>query len=257
LRADIRCLPANHTATQKANILQKQQRLHTRIAKFHQMGQLFMSDLDINITFSHQDNPAFCPEEKGESLDDEERERAFWGAQVDENAEENGYEDDSNESPPEDLALWMPSYIGASFLKEAGLEDLVKEEVQLRIGQANDSLEKLRTHLGHKSILYRMNFRSSTSVRTDTRSKQDIRRVVLKISRDVRSYHRARESLSRLEASQDILQKYQLIKPDELGVSKEITEENRFGQGSHILPWFWRIGGNQPGPPGTWNEECE
>jgi hypothetical protein len=60
-----------------------------------------------------------------------------------------------------------------------------------------------------------------------------------------------------LKASQDILQKYQLIKPDELGVSKEITEENRFGQGSDILPWFWRIGGNQPGPPGTWNEECE
>jgi hypothetical protein len=74
----------------------------------------------------------------------------------------------------EDLTLWMPSYIGASYLREAGLEDLMKEEVQLCIGQANDSLEKLRTHLGHKSILYRMNFQSSTSVRTDTRSKQDI-----------------------------------------------------------------------------------
>lgn len=108
----------------------------------------------------------------------------------------------------------------------------------MHIGQANDCLEKLRTHLGHKSILYRMNFRSSTSVRTDTRSKQDIQRVALKIIRDVQSYHRARESLFHLEASQDILQKYQLIKPDELGVSKDITEENQFGQSSDILPWF-------------------
>jgi hypothetical protein len=223
-------LPANPSTTQKANILQKQQRLYTKIAKFNQTAQLFMSELDINVTFFHKDDPAFCPEEKGENLDDEER--------VDEDAEEDGYEEDPNESLPEDLMLWMPSYIGASHLKEAGLEDLVKKEVQLRTGQANDSLDKLRTHLGHKAILYRMNFRSSTSVRTDTRSKQDIRRVALKITRDVRSYHRARESLSRLNASQDILQKYQLIKPDELGVSKDITEENRLGQSSDILPWF-------------------
>lgn len=253
MQADIRRLPVNPTTTQRADILQKRQRLHTRMAKFNQRAQLFISDLDVDVTFSHMDDPAFCPEEKGESLDDEEREMEFWGAPVDEGAEEDGPE----EGLIEDLTLWMPSYVGASCLKEAGLEDLIKEEVQLRIGQANDSLEKLKTHLGHKSILYRMNFRSSTSVRTDTRSKQDIRRVALKITKDVRSYHRARQSLFRLEASQDILQKYQLIKPDELGVSKDITEENRFGQGSDTLPWFWRIGGSQLGPPDAWNEECK
>jgi hypothetical protein len=247
-------MPANHTTTQKANILQKQQRLHTRIAKFNQRAQLFMSDLDIDVTFSHQDDPAFCPEEKGETLDDDEEEGAFWGASLDKDAEED--DEDLNESFPEDPTLWMPSYFGSFYLKDKGLRDLAKEEVQLRIGQANDSLENLRTHLGHKSILYRMNFQSSTSVRTDTRSKQDIRRVALKINRDVRRYHRARESLSRLEAPQDTLQKYQPIKCDEIGVSKDITEENRFGQGSDILPWFWRIGGNQPGSPDIWNEEC-
>lgn len=256
MRADIRCLPVNPTKTQNVNILQKRQKLQTRIAKFNQMAQLLMSDLDINVTFLHQDDPTFCSEEKGEALDDEDEEGAFWGALADENAED-GYEEDLIESFPEDLTLWMPSYVGACPLKEAGLEDLIEKEVQLRIGQANDSLDKLRTDLGHKSILYRMTFRSSDSVRTDTRSKQDIRRVSLKIFRDVRSYHRARESLSRLEASQDILQKYQLIKPTELRVNKDITEENRLGQGSDILPWFWRIGGSQLGPPGVWNEECK
>ena len=104
------------------------------------------------------------------------------------------------------------------------------------IGQANDRLEKLRTHLGHKSVLFRMNFQSSSSVRTDTRSKQDIRRVVLKINQDVQSYHRAQEALIQLQASKDILQRYQPIKPEELGVSKDITEENRFGQSSDVLP---------------------
>ena len=43
-----------------------------------------MSDLDIDVTFSHQDDPAFCFEEEGENLYDEER---------DEDAEEDGYRD--------------------------------------------------------------------------------------------------------------------------------------------------------------------
>jgi hypothetical protein len=77
LRADIPCLPVNPTTTQNANIFQKRQRLHTRIAKFNQMAQLLMSDLDIDVTFSHQDDPTFCSEEKGETLDDEDGEGAF------------------------------------------------------------------------------------------------------------------------------------------------------------------------------------
>ena len=254
MRADIHCLPADPTATQKADILQKRQRLHTRIAKFNQMAQLFTSNLEIDVTFSYQDDPAFCHEEKGETSNNEENEGAFEEDLINENAEEDGYEDDSNS---EDLTLWMPSHIGASCLNEAEFKDLIKKEVQLRIGQANDKLEKLKINLGHKSILYRMNFRSLTSVKIDTRSKQDIRRVVLKITRDVRSYHRARESLSHLKVSQDILNKYQIIKPEELEVSKDITEENWFGQGSDKLPWFWRIGGSQLGPSDTWNDECK
>ena len=150
--------------------------------------------------------------------------------------------------------LTMPSAWGATRLKNGNLEGLVNEEVQLCIGQANDCLEKLRTHLGQKSILYQMNFRSSSSVRTDTRSKQDIRRLGLKINQDVRSYHQARESLIQLQVSQVILQKYQAIKPEDLGVSKDITEENQFGQSSDVLPWFWQIGGKDSV---TWNTECK
>ena len=122
------------------------------------MAQLYMSNLDINATFSHQDNPAFCLEEIGETLDDEERKREFWQDNMDENAEEGEYEDDLNKAFPKDLTLLMPSYIGVSCLKEVGSEDLIEGEVQLRLGQANDSLHKLRTHLDHKSILYKMNF---------------------------------------------------------------------------------------------------
>ncbi|KAN0078144.1 hypothetical protein V8E55_010201 [Tylopilus felleus] len=251
LRAEIRCLPRIPTAVQKADVAQKRRKLHARIMKFNESASLFATDTQLgDSSISPTNDPGFCNEEQGDPMDDDARERVFWGV------EEDDLEDEENapvESPlAEHLKLAMPSAWDIALLKDAGLEPLVKEEVQLRIGQANDRLEKLRTHLGHKSVLFWMNFQSSSSVRTDTRSKQDIRRVVLKINQDVRSYHHAREALIQLQASKDILQRYQPIKPEELGVSKDITEENQFGQSSDVLPWFWRIGDRISAP---WNEE--
>ena len=104
----------------------------------------------------------------------------FWEGEEDWEDEE-----DSENLLAENFMLTMPSAWGAARLKNGNLEGLVNEEVQLCIGQANDHLEKLRTHLGQKSVLYQMNFRSSSSIRTDTRSKQDIRRLGLKINQDV------------------------------------------------------------------------
>ncbi len=69
------------------------------------MAQLFMFNLDIDVTFFYQNNPAFCLKEKGKTLNDEDQERAFWRALVDKNAEEDGYEDGSNESFPKNLTL--------------------------------------------------------------------------------------------------------------------------------------------------------
>ncbi len=79
-----------------------------------------MSNLDINVTFFHQDNPAFCLEEKGENLNDKK------STYIVKDAKEDKYEDNSNESLAEDLTLWMPFYIRASCLKEKGLENLIK-----------------------------------------------------------------------------------------------------------------------------------
>ncbi|KAI9569351.1 hypothetical protein HD554DRAFT_2020623, partial [Boletus coccyginus] len=63
---------------------------------------------------------------------------------------------------------------------------------------------------------------------------------------------RAQGALIQLQASKDILCNYQPVKPDELGVPKDITKENRFEQSSDVLPWFWFI---ENGIAASWNEE--
>jgi len=98
-------------------------------------------------------------------------------------------DDEDEDIAPESLRLWMPLTTGVQAAIRAGLEVLVTAKIQLRIGQANDSLERLRTHLGQKSVLYRMQVRSPASVQTDMRAKNDIKRLILKINMDVHSYH--------------------------------------------------------------------
>ncbi|KAG6372661.1 hypothetical protein JVT61DRAFT_7413 [Boletus reticuloceps] len=178
--------PKVPTAVQKADVAQKRRKLYARIVKFNDSASLFVTSVQLGGgVASVPDDPGFCDEEQGDPIDEETKEKLFWGVE-----EEEDEEDAQIESLfIEDFKLTMPSAWGATSLKEAGLEHLVKEEVQLHIGQANDRLEKLRTHLGYKSVLFWMKIRSSSSVRTDTRSKQDIRRLGLKINQDVRSYH--------------------------------------------------------------------
>ncbi|KAI6118296.1 hypothetical protein F5141DRAFT_991568, partial [Pisolithus sp. B1] len=72
-----------------------------------------------------------------------------------------------------------------------------------------------------------------------TRTKKEIQKVVARINKHVRGYQRARQAILRLDPNVDMAEKYQEILPNDLAVSKEVTEENRFGQGTSKLAWFW------------------
>ncbi|KAI5999723.1 hypothetical protein EDC04DRAFT_2612161 [Pisolithus marmoratus] len=172
-------------------------------------AQAFCKGLDIDGTFTPQDDPAFC------GLDEEEHEdREFWD---DDEGDWEAPEEEVEGLALELMSIWMPSSIGAAKLTELGLHDLLKEERELRIGQANDCLDQLRTDLGNKAML------------EGTRTKKEIQKVVARVNKHVRSYQR----------------KYQEILPEDLVVSKEVTEENRFGQGTSKLAWFWVIDGEK------------
>ncbi|KAI6044623.1 hypothetical protein EDC04DRAFT_2889689 [Pisolithus marmoratus] len=131
---------------QEVKISEKRQRLSSRIEKFHSNGQAFCKGLDIDGTFTPQDDPAFCG-----SDEEEHEDREFWD-----------HDEGDWEAPEEEveglaselMSIWMPSANGAAKLTELGLHELLKEERELRIGQANDCLDQLRTDLGNKAMLY-------------------------------------------------------------------------------------------------------
>ncbi|KAI6012412.1 hypothetical protein F5J12DRAFT_717717 [Pisolithus orientalis] len=233
LRSELR---QSHMSTrQEIKVSEKRKRLSARIDKFHGTSQAFLKGLEVDDVFIPQDDPAFLGQ--GEEIDDNGE---YWEDDEDWEATEEG-----EELPAELMSIWMPSSIGATKLMELGLHDLLKEEMELRIGQANDCLDQLQTNLGHKAMLYRQNFHSAQSTREGTRTKQDIQKVVARINKQVRSYQRARQAILQLEPNQEIGQKYQAIQPQDLAVSKDVTEENRFGQGTSKMAWFWMMDGEQ------------
>jgi hypothetical protein len=127
--------------------------------------------------------------------------------------------------------------------------------MKLRIGQANDSLEKLRVALGHKMILFRTSVRNSTSQRTRTRAWAEVDRVDTKVRKSARSYRQAQLAMTRLGASQETLMRYQVIKPKDLKLNGDVVEENWIGQRNDRLAWFWKLGGHDD--DNNWMQECE
>jgi len=172
--------------------------------------------------------------------------------------ESDGEEEDESESPsvlPEAITLPLPSNITSKKIKSS-IQSLVSIERQLRKGQANDALEGVRIGLANKSLLLQTDVNQSRSTKQSTRAWDSVRNAQSQILVHARSYQRAWQALNSIGTSED-LTIYQKLEQTDLVVVKDIALAKRFGQGSHTLAWFWRIGPNKDSLTGEWMEECE
>jgi hypothetical protein len=65
-----------------------------------------------------------------------------------------------------------------------------------------------------------------------------------RIQQAVADYRRAKAALDRLEATDP---KFKDVAKEDLNVPGDIIEENRIGQRSDTLAWFWRLDGDLRG----------
>jgi len=86
---------------------------------------------------------------------------------------------------------------------------------------------------------------------------RDVRRAEDKISRHIRTYQRARKALEYLEASNEVMEKYRPILPQDLALSGDVVEEQRLGQRNDTLAWFWHIGLTNDEERNEWMDECK
>jgi hypothetical protein len=152
--------------------------------------------------------------------------------------------EDIPENTPETKSLALPSSLGPGEVNRLGLVDLARQEAELRQGQINDALEGLRMALGEKSLLYRTDVRNMKSQRTSLKAWQNVNKQDAVARRHKRAYDRARKALIRLNIDTEYLSTLHDITPADMKMAGDVTEENRIGQRSSMLAWFWRLGGD-------------
>lgn len=142
----------------------------------------------------------------------------------------------------ENSALYLPSTLGREHCIAAKLKSIVKKEIELRIGQANDALQSLRLAIGQKSFLFRTQLRNAKSKTRKTKAWDDISAVGNTVSHHRRVYHCARKALIALGASKEIQAKYRIITSVDVKSSTAIVDPNARGQRNASLAWFWSAG---------------
>ena len=165
-------------------------------------------------------------------------------------------EEEEPEVTPEKVVLYLPSNFTPQQRKEYGLQGLGRMEYELREGQANDSLEKLRECLAEKSLKFRKDVRLAKGQKKTIRVWDTVHRVDDQIRQAVATYRMARQAIGMLGQAVD-LEKYQEITKSDLKMSGDIVEENRVGQRSSVLPWFWRLDRKIKGYCGEYEKECK
>lgn len=160
-----------------------------------------------------------------------------------------------NEIRPDRSILLMPSAISPLVISRLNVGHLVEAELELRKGQANDSLEGLMLALCTQGLLLRTTVRNADGTKTKTRAFNEVTKVRREVEAHVRSYRRARKAILALSIDPELPKKYLPINKDDLKTA-DITDERRLGQSTDTLAWFWKLGSEKAGKH-EWTEECE
>src|SRR5882762_3302813 len=181
----------------RTSIMDRQHRLLRRIRAFHAKNYLVIDGIannDSNII------PHPISFDEDEILQDDEDPEDMMAFEDDVNDEE--------EESPERMQLMMPSSLNATDIIHLGVEDLAAQELELRKGQANDALERLRLALANKALLWRTKVHAANKTKKRTRAWADIKKVRQQVEQHVRCYHRARHALANLGADLETMEKY-------------------------------------------------
>jgi hypothetical protein len=95
--------------------------------------------------------------------------------------------------------------------------------------------------LGEKAMSFRADVRNAKSQRTSQRAWANIHKHDSDARKHRNIYNHARAALIRLDHLPEFLATLHDITEHDMKMSGDLTEENRYGQRSDTLAWFWRL----------------
>ncbi|KAG1854635.1 hypothetical protein F4604DRAFT_1932698 [Suillus subluteus] len=126
---------------------------------------------------------------------------------------------------PEIAVIPLLSNLGLERCKELGVIGLVRKEITLCEGQANDMLHVIRVHLADKAVLFRTTVRPAKSQATTTRAWAQVHSVERVINLNSTIYKKCRAQLTNLWADQ-LLEKYRELEKKDLKATLAVADPN-------------------------------
>ncbi|KAG2111303.1 uncharacterized protein F5147DRAFT_573626, partial [Suillus discolor] len=230
LSKDVKRLRMHPTDMQLLRVARCWDKLHTQITSFLEMAPTYLGvEVDVN-------DPDFPLNSVHNSLHDDGED--FSDLDDDQNPDPDTH--DTSIFQPELTVIPLPSNIGELRCRELGLTNLMKEEIALHEGQANDALHAIRVHLGDKAVLFCNTVRSAKSQASSTRAWTRVRSVETAVNLNASIYSKCQSQLAKL-SDHDLLKKYIPLKKDDLKASSAVADPNARGQRDTTLSWFWSL----------------
>ncbi|KAF8442018.1 hypothetical protein L210DRAFT_3360697, partial [Boletus edulis BED1] len=232
LAKDIRTLGSHSTDIQRLTVARRADRLNTDISAF-------LSEALIRLGEGYAD----------ELLSDESADESEAGGE--------GIREALGGQRPDLTKLPLPSALGRKKMEQLDRLDLVKLELELREGQANDALHDVRLVLIEKAVLFRNDIRHATSHAKKTRAWDKVHVVNLTLARHAAIYRKCRQAMVHLGADDDRLKIYQPLSKEDLKATTSVLDPNSRGLCYEGLAWFWSLDVPCDAASNDWMSECE
>lgn len=135
----------------------------------------------------------------------------------------------------------LPSQVISSPSIPRAYQDAKDTEIVLRMGEANDALQGIRTEIGYKSYVYRAQIRPYKGKNRRTRGWDNIKRSDAELKFHQKVYTNALAALRTLGASAEVLAQYKDITKEDLRTVTAVSEPNARGQSKEKMAWFWSL----------------
>ncbi|KIO18722.1 hypothetical protein M407DRAFT_31631 [Tulasnella calospora MUT 4182] len=137
--------------------------------------------------------------------------------------------------------IWLPSRITSPEAKELGIEEFLKAEVQLRIGQVLDAINDLKGALSLRSFWSRHVKAQYDSQTRKTKGQTSLQKCKARVREAARMYTTCYEWLSK--AAPDVAKAYgfQLLKGQDLVLLSDWLEGGFYKSNQGRLPWIWTL----------------
>ena len=143
---------------------------------------------------------------------------------------------------PETFLVAMPSALPGTSAHRQPLARLLRMEMELRRGHANDCLATIRRTIGQEAFEYKKVLRPAHDKIHQTRARTSIQNIHRGLVLQARIYKRTREGMIKIGFDMNIIDSlYRRLTADDIKVSSAINDPNSAGSTRTQLSWIWTL----------------